>query len=139
MKGLVFIVCVTISVTLASGLTEEQKEKVKIVHKECQDDPATHADENKLSDSYKGVEVTGLGAHFLCMSKKLGMQKDNGNVDREAIKRKLSDVITVPEKLQEAVDKCAVQKATPEDTAEHVLKCFHDYAGHVLHAHDHHH
>ncbi|KAJ8970110.1 hypothetical protein NQ317_019656 [Molorchus minor] len=124
---------------MAYGLTDEEKQRVRDIHRECQSDPATHADEDLLKKAYNGehVESKSIGAHILCMSKKIKFQNENGDIDKKAVRKQLSKLISDETKLDEVVEKCGVQKTTPEETAQDIMKCFHDYAGHVLH--DHHH
>ncbi|KAJ8955672.1 hypothetical protein NQ318_008541 [Aromia moschata] len=125
---------------MAQGLTEKQKEKIRTIHAECQADPATNVDEDLLKKAYNDEPAEGpqLRAHVLCMSKKLGLQKDNGDLDKDTLRLQLSRAISDEAKLNQAVDKCGVQKDNPEATAAAILKCFHDYVGHVLHDHGQH-
>lgn len=65
-----------------------------------------------------------LAQHLLCMSRAMGFQDENGRINREAIREKLSLVITDENTVNNAVNQCAVQQATPEKTAFRAAECF---------------
>ncbi|KAJ8965536.1 hypothetical protein NQ317_011938 [Molorchus minor] len=135
MKYFVLAICVASLMILAHGVSDADKDKLKQFHDECQADPATHVDEDLLKKARNGEHVEGVGKHSLCLSKKLGFQKENGDLDKESIKSSLSKYITEETKVKEILDKCAVQKLTPELTAENLLRCLFENRGHSAHRH----
>nr|UTN00820.1 odorant binding protein [Semanotus bifasciatus] len=130
MKSFALVICVIVLATLAYGgslSTVVSRRRITNAHNQCQADPATHVDEEDLKKSLKGIQVSGLGPHMLCMSKKIGLQKSNGDIDRAVFRVRFSEIVRNQSKLDDIVEGCAVQKETPEDTAEHIMKCFHQH------------
>lgn len=65
--------------------------------------------------------------HLLCMSKKLKLQSDTGEIDKENLLAKLKLILGSDEAVSELVGKCiAVVKGDPAQKAFAALKCFHD-------------
>ncbi|KAJ8932134.1 hypothetical protein NQ314_014915 [Rhamnusium bicolor] len=141
MRGFVLLICFGTFVTvLVDGLTDEEKQRISAVHTKCQADPVTHVDEEILKQLHKGehVDRSIVGVHILCMSKNLGFQKENGDIDKKRTSKKFGRVIHDDAKLDETVKICALQKTTPEETALDLLKCFRDNTDHSIHAGHHH-
>ncbi|KAJ8955670.1 hypothetical protein NQ318_008539 [Aromia moschata] len=121
--------------TKAYGLTDEQRrEKLRVVHEQCQADPATYVDEVVLREARDGhPDPAKLGRHSLCMTKKFGLQKEDGSIDKAAIEKGLTVLISDEAKRSQAIAACGVEKATPEQTANNLFECFFKYAGHPAH------
>nr|UYS88362.1 odorant binding protein 10 [Aromia bungii] len=133
MKVVLLVIC---AATLAYGLTEEQKrERLRIVHEQCQADPATHVDDIVLREARHGhPDAAKLGPHSLCMTKKFGLQKEDGSIDKAAIEKRLTELVSDEAKRSQAIAACGVVKATPEETARNLFKCFFEYGAHPAHA-----
>nr|UTN00822.1 odorant binding protein [Semanotus bifasciatus] len=125
MKVFVLILCVSLA-ALANGLTEEQKERIRGAYKSCQSDPATSIDLELLKTTRDPSKVPNFGAHSLCVTKKLDLQNENGDINKDTLKSRLAEVLTDEAKINKTVEDCAVQRATPEETAARLLKCLHD-------------
>lgn len=99
---------------------------MKKVHDECQADPKT-----KVSDDYmrkaaageKDASESNAKRHELCMSQKLGLMDEHGKVVKAEIRNSLSHVIHDEAKLDEVVNKCSIDKDTPEDTGFDLWVC----------------
>lgn len=106
------------------------KEQLKSWAKECQDDPKSHIDGELLEKYAKGEQIDKklLGPHVRCMVTKSGFMKENGDLDVETIRSKLSGHID-DAKLEEIIKECAQQKDTPEKTALRWTKCMKDHRG----------
>nr|QUP79532.1 odorant binding protein 39 [Monochamus saltuarius] len=131
MRTCALVVCIATLVVSIQGITDEEKERVKTVHNECQADSKTHIDEELLKKYSKGehVDKSVVGPHVLCMSTKFGTINAEGKVDKSKLKEALSRVISDETKLNEAVEKCAVDKDDAQDTALALGKCFREQAG----------
>ncbi|XP_018565063.1 B2 protein-like isoform X2 [Anoplophora glabripennis] len=137
MKTCIAFICVATLVVSIHCASEEQHERVKKIHSECQADPKTHADDELLKKYHKGEEVDKsiVGAHMLCMSTKFGVIQEDGKINKSALKTSLSRLISDETKLNEAIEKCAVEKDDPKDTALALGKCFREQGG--LRGHEH--
>ncbi|RZC40380.1 PBP GOBP domain containing protein, partial [Asbolus verrucosus] len=105
------------------ALTDEQKEKLNKVGKECREQSGVS---QELVDKLRNgeyVEDAKLKAQMLCVSKKLGLADDSGNINVETLKTKVKKVVDNDAEVDEIVEKCAVKRDTPEDTAFFTFKC----------------
>lgn len=95
-------------------------------HEDCQSDPKT-----KVSDDYMRNAVSGkkedseanARSHELCMSQKLGLIDEHGKVVKSEVETALGKVIKDTAKLEQAVNKCAVDKDTPKNTGFDLWVC----------------
>ncbi|XP_018565035.1 B1 protein [Anoplophora glabripennis] len=125
---LVFIATLVVSIHCA---TDEEREKFKALHNECQADPKSHIDEESLKKYIKGelLDKSVVGSYAFCISKKVGFLNEEGKINKENLKKALGRNISDEAKLNEAVNKCAVEKDDPQDTAIAIGKCFREQAG----------
>ncbi|KAF7272395.1 hypothetical protein GWI33_014822 [Rhynchophorus ferrugineus] len=111
---------------VSAELSEEQKQKVVSYGKECisatgVDKEIVHkAHERSFSDNPK------LKAFAFCMSKKIGLQSDSGEVQTEVLKQKLSSVVDDPDTVHSLISACVQKKDTPEETAYQTFVCYHE-------------
>lgn len=70
------------------------------------------------------VDDPKLKTQFFCISKKLGFQNEEGEIKLEPLKKRVNGILNDAEKTDEILEKCAVKKSTPDDTAYDALKCF---------------
>lgn len=98
---------------------------MKKAHEFCQADPKTKVSDDYMSKAAKGEagNEPNVGAHILCMSTQMGYQDANGKPVKERMKKTLGHFITDEAKLEETVNKCAVDKDTNEETARHLWGC----------------
>ncbi|KAJ8932141.1 hypothetical protein NQ314_014925 [Rhamnusium bicolor] len=108
----------------ANQLPENEKQSLKRIHDHCQSNSATNVDEDLLRKLPQNIDNPQVGAHMLCMSVGAGLQKQNGQLDKDAIKNKISVVTQDKSLVDGLVTKCAVQKETPEKTAVTMWTCF---------------
>ncbi|XP_063904896.1 B1 protein-like [Zophobas morio] len=129
MKAFIVLVAVAISV---QALTDEQKEKIKTYHKDCA--AASGVDQDLVARGRKGdfVDDPKLKEHLFCVSKKAGFQNDAGDVQTEVLKAKLNAELKDQEVTNKLVEKCAVKKATPQDTAFESFKCYYENTPHHI-------
>ncbi|XP_049826328.1 B2 protein-like [Aethina tumida] len=126
MKFFIAFVALAVIGAKAASLSEEQKQKLIGYHKECQAQSGVEnltiedAKAGKYRDDPKAKE------HLLCVSKKVGLQNEAGELQKDVITEKLSKLLGNAELAQSLVAKCAVAQATPQDTAYSVLKCYHE-------------
>lgn len=115
----------------AAADAETDRSKFKRIHEECQVDPKTKVSDDfmrRASRGERGDDPNGK-AHTLCMSTKMGFQDAHGKVVKAQVKNALSRTIKEEDKLEEATNKCAVDKDDPQDTAQHLWRCVRDAAG----------
>ncbi|CAG9825363.1 unnamed protein product [Phaedon cochleariae] len=123
-------------VVTADEARHERIEKIKKAHDECQADPVTKADEDVMSKFFKDepIDETKFAKHALCMNVKSGIQKENGDIDKDVVKILFSN----NEKVDEIVVECGEKKgSTVEEAALALYKCFRKYD--YGHEHHHHH
>ncbi|XP_023310155.1 uncharacterized protein LOC108906321 isoform X6 [Anoplophora glabripennis] len=110
---------------------EGQKKRVEKIHIECQADPKTQVDEELLKRYYKGEQFDKslLGAHMFCMVTKFGVLDEDGKIIKSTLKTTFSRFISDETKLNEAMEKCAVEKNDHKDTALDLVKCFREESG----------
>nr|QUP79518.1 odorant binding protein 25 [Monochamus saltuarius] len=107
---------------MAASLSEEEK-KLQEIHDKCQADPATYVDHELLHHLAENIDNPKVGAHMLCESKAVGLQKPNGELDLNVIKEKISLTVSDKNKVERLVRECAVKKQTPEKTAVNLFMC----------------
>nr|AIX97020.1 odorant-binding protein 5 [Monochamus alternatus] len=122
MMKLGFILSCVIFGALAASLSEEEK-KLQEIHDKCQADPATYVDHELLHHLAENIDNPKVGAHMLCESKAVGLQKQNGELDLNVIKQKISLTVSDKVKVERLVKECAVKKETPEKTAVNLFMC----------------
>nr|UYB94413.1 odorant-binding protein 11 [Lytta caraganae] len=67
-----------------------------------------------------------LRQHGYCFAKKLNFIDGRGNLQIDLIRSKLYEQLSSSKtEADELIAKCATIKATPEETAYHLLKCLH--------------
>lgn len=96
------------------------------MHKACQDDPKTFADEGLVQKLFEGIftEDQQLKVHMVCMYKGFHLMKHNGKLNRDVLKRKWAEHASGP--LLHKLDHCLVEKSTPEETSWELMKCQHN-------------
>nr|UYS88370.1 odorant binding protein 18 [Aromia bungii] len=122
MKAVLVFLC-AIATTLAQNLLLVEEQKLHHIHDACQANPATNADHHLLHDLSANLDNPVVGAHMLCESKGVGLQKENGQLDIETIRNKISLTITDTARVDRLVKECAIPKKSPEKTAIHLFMC----------------
>lgn len=95
----------------------------------------------KIMSGQKNVSEGNTKRHTLCMSQKLGFIDENGNIVKTEIRNSLVHLLHDEAKLEEIVNKCGVNKDTPEDTGFDLWLCMFDVTNppptwpHGLHYH----
>ncbi|XP_028140998.1 uncharacterized protein LOC114335043 [Diabrotica virgifera virgifera] len=119
MKYLVVLACVVVAAVASNlpNLPEGERLKLAQVHRDCQADPKTHVDEDKLRKLPNFVEDKQVGVHMRCMVVKAGLMKQNGKLDVPSITEKFRLVIKDASKVNALVQQCAVDSETPEKTS----------------------
>ncbi|KAJ8932144.1 hypothetical protein NQ314_014928 [Rhamnusium bicolor] len=74
MKTAFVFMCVIIG-AFAANLLEIEEHKLHHIHEECQSNPATYADDELLKNLSENLDNPQVGAHMLCESVKVGLQK----------------------------------------------------------------
>ncbi|KAH0819362.1 hypothetical protein MTP99_000182 [Tenebrio molitor] len=121
----VFVVFV-FAVVAVQALTDEQKEKIKAYHKECS--AQSGVDQELISKARKGdfADDPKLKEHLFCFSKKAGFQNDAGDIQKDVLKTKLNAELKDEAATDKLIEKCAVKKATPQETAFDTIKCYYE-------------
>ncbi|KAJ8932136.1 hypothetical protein NQ314_014920 [Rhamnusium bicolor] len=119
----VFVFACVIVGALAVSTLEAEEDKLKRIHDECQSNPATYVDHELLHNLSQNLDNPQVGAHMLCESVKVGLQKENGDLDLAVIKSKISLSVSDKAKVDRLVRECAVKKNTAEKTAINLFMC----------------
>nr|UTN00818.1 odorant binding protein [Semanotus bifasciatus] len=93
------------------------------IHDACQADPATSVNHELLHNLSENLDNPQVGAHMLCESKGVGLQKPDGELDPEIIRSKISLSVKDAAKVDRLVKECAIKKRTPEETAVNLFMC----------------
>nr|ALR72510.1 odorant binding protein 22 [Colaphellus bowringi] len=120
----VFIVfCCVIGHVLTQMVSPSQLNTILQYHTECRE-------KTKLPNSLVTGLIAGqfpndpvLKSHLLCVHQKLGVQDADGNLRKEFISETLGAVLPASVDSKELLNKCAVQKSSPEDTALDLDRC----------------
>ncbi|CAH1110281.1 unnamed protein product [Psylliodes chrysocephalus] len=133
--------CIIFFCFLAVTFANDTKEEIKKSHESCQNDPATKLKDDTLDNLRKGkpVDDPNLPKHTLCMNVVLGIQKENGDIDKDALKKDLEKEINDANKVSKILDACGTRAAgnTATEAATALSICLHKHLGHEGH-HDHH-
>lgn len=68
-----------------------------------------------------------LGAFSFCVMKHLGMMEADGDIDREKLEEMFEKLVHDEDKVETHVKQCAEKKATSEETAFHLMRCFYTF------------
>ncbi|XP_023023794.2 uncharacterized protein [Leptinotarsa decemlineata] len=123
-----FVFVFAVAVVTSAFADESPLERITRLHKECQSDPATVVKDSVLEDARKGnVDVDAIGPHTLCMNVKLGMQKPNGDIDkdelREAVKKLGNNINEAT--VENIVNDCGKRvEDTPNEAAITLYQCY---------------
>lgn len=79
----------------------------------------------KATDTKEYPDDPKLKTHLLCLSKIAGLQDEKGAVHVEPLQKILSEQMKDFAKVKSLLDKCVIQRNTPEQTAFESLWCFH--------------
>ncbi|KAJ8924163.1 hypothetical protein NQ315_006947 [Exocentrus adspersus] len=124
MKFSLAVVVLTLLVVVKAELTLEQLRKLKTHREECLKESG--ADPEVVSNARRGnaVDDPKLKEHLLCMFKRIGFLNDEGQLQKDVLKRKLVDVIKEEELADKLIAECVIQGETPQATAFNSFKCF---------------
>lgn len=87
----------------------------------------TGATEEMMERSVKGdlPDDIVFKNHLVCIGKKSGFIDENGMQNKEKLKEKLTSLLNNEELVDKILDKCFMEKGTPQDTAFELAKCCH--------------
>ncbi|KAJ8980115.1 hypothetical protein NQ317_010901 [Molorchus minor] len=110
------------SITLPS----EKVKKLKAYHTACLNQ--TSANTSLIEAAGKGefVEDSRLKEYFLCLSKKIQFQNEDGEIQKNVLRQKMTEVFRDPLVTQQLIEKCAVKQDSPQNTAFNTLKCYYE-------------
>nr|CAH7746645.1 unnamed protein product [Callosobruchus chinensis] len=106
---------------------DEQEEKFRKVSDECLSESGASKEivEKTWTGEFDETDEK-LKDHMLCFNKKIGSMTEDGKIDEEAAKKLLGEILDDEGEVTAIVDKCAVDKGTPKDTAFQMSKCIHE-------------
>nr|AUF72955.1 odorant-binding protein [Anoplophora chinensis] len=118
----VLCLCV-IFFSAVQGFSKEQREAT---HKECL--AQTGADEETVLKAMDGefADDPKFKSYLLCFGKKEGFHNDAGELQKDFMRAKLLELFGDDATVDEMM-KCAVEKATPEETAFEGCKCMYAF------------
>nr|APG79369.1 pheromone binding protein 8 [Cyrtotrachelus buqueti] len=129
MKALLAIVALisaAVYVTVfAFTLLSEGKEFGDEVVKQCITETSISKDILDM-DTINEENRDKVGSFALCVSKKVGYQDDDGNLQTDAIKKALTSSVGNTDQVNTLMRKCFVQKSQAKETALASLLCFSD-------------
>ncbi|XP_072384169.1 uncharacterized protein [Diabrotica undecimpunctata] len=126
MKLFIVFACVLVAAVASHlpNLPENERIKLAKVHADCQADPKTYENEDKLRNLKNNIDDHQVGVHMFCMAVKSGLLKSNGDFDIPAITSKVSLVIKDHSKVDGLVQKCAKKSDNSGKTANLLFLCF---------------
>ncbi|KAJ8980116.1 hypothetical protein NQ317_010902 [Molorchus minor] len=113
-------------VKATAELTIEQLKKLATYRKECMAE--TGVKEEVVRSASRGViaDDPKLNEHLLCVFKKAGFSDGAGQIQKEVIKQKLTDVIRDADLAESLVNSCVLQMETPQLTSLESYRCFYE-------------
>ncbi|KAF7272394.1 hypothetical protein GWI33_014821 [Rhynchophorus ferrugineus] len=114
------------SIYVLADLSDEQKQKVIRYGKECIAE--TGVDKELVDKARQGSfsDDPKLKAFAFCLSKKIGLQNADGDVQTEVLKEKLSSVVDNAETVNSLISACVQKKGSPEETAFQTFVCYYE-------------
>nr|QKV34985.1 Odorant binding protein 4 [Dendroctonus adjunctus] len=108
-------------------VSNEKSRQALLQHKECaaQDPLGQEAIEAARKQGIL-FEDAKFKAYIFCFSKKSGIQRDDGSIDKDRFYKKFGEVIDKPAVVDQLGQKCLLEQDTPENTALFVSKCIHE-------------
>jgi hypothetical protein len=121
-----FLLCLVLVALVAATYADTGRDKVRQYSDACKAESGV-SDES-LNKARNGEEVDDpkLKEHAFCILKKSGFIDASGEFQVEHMKTKLKEVSEHPEKIDALVAKCAVKKATPQESSDNFLRCTRD-------------
>ena len=117
-------VCVIFFAVVVDALTEEQKERARLVSKECREKSGVSEDVVLKARQGQFADDEKLKEHLFCFAQKIGLVNEQGVVQPEVIKAKIAADVN-PEVADKANAACsAVKAATPQQTVFDAFKCY---------------
>ncbi|XP_066262801.1 B2 protein-like [Euwallacea similis] len=115
-----FISISALANTLAAPFGDEE---IQVKHLACMQESG--ATEEMMRKAFQGEfpDASEFKKHLVCMGKKGGVIDSDGNYDRVVLKEKLLRLVRDEELVDELLEKCLVDQATPEETAFEMVKC----------------
>lgn len=107
------------------ALTDEQKKRFEQYTKDCLEE--SKVEESVLEEVKNGTfpDDPKLKSHALCISKKIHMQNEKGELQTEKLREKLNTQMKNKEEVEKLLQMCILKKETPEDSAYESFQCFH--------------
>jgi hypothetical protein len=121
-----FLLCLALVALVAATYADTGRDKVREYSDACKAE--TGISEETLTKVRNGEEVDDpkVKEQAFCILKKSGFIDASGEFQVEHIKTKLKEVSEHPEKVDALVAKCAVKKATPQESSDNFLRCTRD-------------
>nr|UTN00832.1 odorant binding protein [Semanotus bifasciatus] len=109
--------------TVAQCLSPEQHAKLTAIFIECSQTTGINEDQARAAVEAETTDDPKVKEHVLCFSKKIGFQNEAGDIQLDVMRQKIGEAVPDAAMVEEMISKCAVQKATPEDTAFDTSVC----------------
>ncbi|XP_072394786.1 B2 protein-like [Diabrotica undecimpunctata] len=128
MQALAVLLVISFIGLSVNQMTPEIKAKVLEIGRSCMEESGADLEmiiklqQGEFSDDPK------LKKQFLCMNKKIGVQKENGDIDEAVIKERINQITNDAKRTEELMKKCLIKKATPEESAFESYKCLYNEA-----------
>ncbi|XP_028134477.2 uncharacterized protein LOC126878422 [Diabrotica virgifera virgifera] len=139
MKCIIVAVVLCVLAAAYGAPTKEQIEAIKKAHEHCQSQEATRIDDEvweKLKHGEK-AENTKLPKHTLCMNVQTGLQKENGDINVDKLRKAVEEASSDQNVINEIVEQCGTKKGdNAEEAALNLFKCLNSH-GHGHHGHEH--
>ncbi|CAG9834044.1 unnamed protein product [Diabrotica balteata] len=75
-----------------------------------------------------------LAQHLFCIHQRLGVQNSDGSINRNRVEQLAGTIApnASPERVQQVINTCAVDRGSPETTALEMDRCLYNSAGAAL-------
>ncbi|KAF7272398.1 B1 protein-like [Rhynchophorus ferrugineus] len=121
---LLIITVIGISSTVFAELSEAQKQKVDSYENECMVKTGVARDVVEKAQQGTLIDDPKLKAFAFCISKKIGLQNEKGEVQIEALKEQLPSLVENPEQDKDLIASCLGDSKDPEEIAFHTYICY---------------
>lgn len=99
------------------------KAEIRKAHAECEKEEGLERDTaKKILKGYITDEEI-IGSFMLCVGEKMDIIDNKGKLDKKIIEEKMEDIFPDKDTMDQAIEKCAVEGDTPEETAAHLAIC----------------
>lgn len=99
-------------------------------HKECAKISGLSEKEiDKIHNYPRDGDDENMRKHLVCLVKKLNYLNEDGTLNTEAMRKKLTNLKITDDQMEKIMKDCITKKSTEEETVANYVKCKHEILG----------